>query len=76
MSSCGLIMAAAFASMMSGSLLVMKEFAVALSLGILIDTFLVRPLLVPAAILLTARWFSQSAPAGALRASESAADRL
>ena len=74
-SSCGLIMAAAFASMMSGSLLVMKEFAVALSLGILIDTFLVRPLLVPAAILLTSRWFNQSAPAGAVRASESAADR-
>ncbi|MCH8150227.1 MAG: MMPL family transporter, partial [Planctomycetes bacterium] len=74
-SSCGLIMAAAFASMMSGSLLVMKEFAVALSLGILIDTFLVRPLLVPAAILLTSRWFNQSAAADAVRASDSTADR-
>ena len=74
-SSCGLIMAAAFASMMSGSLLVMKEFAVALSLGILIDTFLVRPLLVPAAILLTAKWFGSSAPAGAVKAPTSEADR-
>ena len=51
-SSCGLIMAATFASMFAGSLLVLKEFAVALALGILIDTFLVRPLLVPSMILL------------------------
>ena len=51
-SSCGLIMAAAFASMMAGSLVIMKEFAVALSVGILIDTFIVRPLLVPAILLI------------------------
>ncbi len=51
-SSCGLIMAATFASMFAGSLLVMKQFALALSLAMLIDTFVVRPLLVPAAILL------------------------
>lgn len=51
-SSCGIIMAAAFASMFSGTILVMKEFAVALSAGILIDTFLMRPLIVPAALLL------------------------
>ena len=74
-SSCGLIMAAAFASMMAGSLLVMKEFAVALALGILIDTFLVRPLLVPAAILLTARWFGPSAPAGAVKQTANDVDR-
>jgi len=55
-SSCGLIMAATFASMFSGSLMVMKEMAIALSLGILIDTFVVRPLLVPAMILLFYRW--------------------
>ncbi len=51
-SSCGIIMAAAFGSMLAGSLLVMKEMAVALAVGILIDTFLVRPLLVPSLILL------------------------
>jgi uncharacterized membrane protein YdfJ with MMPL/SSD domain len=55
-SGCGVIMAATFASMFSGSLLVLKEFAIALPLGILIDTFLVRPLLVPAVILLLCQW--------------------
>ncbi len=54
-SSCGVIMAATFASMFSGSLLMMKEFAIALSLAMLIDTFIVRPLLVPALILLAYR---------------------
>ena len=51
-SSCGVIMACAFGSMYAGSLLLMKEFAVALALGMLIDTFVVRPLLVPAAFVL------------------------
>lgn len=55
-SGCGVIMAATFASMFSGSLLVLKEFAIALPLGILIDTFVVRPLLVPAMILLLYEW--------------------
>lgn len=54
-SSCGVIMAATFASLFSGSLLMMKEFAIALSLAMLIDTFIVRPLLVPALILMAYR---------------------
>lgn len=56
-SSCGVIMAATFASMFAGSLMMMKEFAIALSLAMLIDTFIVRPLLVPALILLSYRLF-------------------
>jgi len=55
-SGCGIIMAATFASMFSGSLLILKEFAIALPLGILIDTYVVRPLLVPAVILLLYQW--------------------
>jgi RND superfamily putative drug exporter len=55
-SSCGVIMAATFGSMLAGSLIIMKEFAVALAMGILIDTFIVRPLLVPALILLLYRF--------------------
>jgi putative drug exporter of the RND superfamily len=51
-SGCGVIMAAAFGSMYAGSLLVMQQFAVALALGILVDTFVIRPLLVPALLLM------------------------
>ena len=54
-SGCGLIMAAAFASLLAGSMTVLKEFAVALSLGILADTFVIRPLLVPSMLLLLNR---------------------
>lgn len=64
-SSCGIIMAAAFASMFSGSLMLMKQFAIALVLGILVDTFVIRPLLVPAMILLVCRrGAARGAPAG------------
>ena len=50
-----IIMAATCASMFAGSVMILKEFAVALSLGILIDTFIVRPLLVPSLILVAYR---------------------
>jgi RND superfamily putative drug exporter len=47
-SSCGLVMAASFSRLLSNAVLEVSELGFALVAGILIDTFVVRPLLVPA----------------------------
>jgi putative drug exporter of the RND superfamily len=54
-SSCGLIMAATLGSLMAGDVLLLVQLGFAFALGMLIDTFIVRPLLLPALIILTGR---------------------
>lgn len=54
-SSCGIIMAATLGSLYAGRLVLLEQLGVALALGILIDTFFVRPLLIPSFYLAVTR---------------------
>jgi RND superfamily putative drug exporter len=53
--SCGLIMAGTFATLMLGGLSTLVQIGFALAFGVLLDTFVVRPFLVPAFTLLMGR---------------------
>ena len=55
-SSCGIIMAATLGSPMAGDLKLLRQLGFAMATGMLIDTFMVRPLLLPAFAALRLRW--------------------
>jgi RND superfamily putative drug exporter len=60
-SSCGVIMAVTLGSMVVGEIKMLQQLGFALGLGMLIDTFVVRPLLLPSFIVLTRRTISKAA---------------
>jgi RND superfamily putative drug exporter len=53
---CGIILAGTFATLITSPLQVVLQIGVAIASGVLIDTFVVRALLVPALATLTGRW--------------------
>jgi len=54
-------MAATLGSMVVGEIKMLQQLGFALGLGMLIDTFVVRPLLLPSFIVLTRRTISKAA---------------
>jgi RND superfamily putative drug exporter len=53
--SCGIIMAGTFASLLAGSMQDLQHLGFALAFGVLVDTFIVRPIVVPAFLIVLER---------------------
>jgi RND superfamily putative drug exporter len=56
LSSCGLIMAGTFGVLMQFQITFLQQVGFAVAAGVLLDTFVIRPLLVPAIVCLLGRW--------------------
>jgi RND superfamily putative drug exporter len=54
--SCGIILAGTFATLMTSSLQMVTQIGAAIAIGVIIDTFIVRALLVPSIAALIGRW--------------------
>jgi RND superfamily putative drug exporter len=54
--SCGIILAGTFATLMTSSLQMVMQVGAAIAIGVIIDTFVVRALLVPSIAALIGRW--------------------
>jgi RND superfamily putative drug exporter len=56
LSNCGLIMAGTFGVLMQFDVTFLRQIGFAVAAGVLLDTFIIRPLLVPSIVVLLGRW--------------------
>lgn len=56
LSGCGLVMAGTFGALLTARISVVQQVALVVAFGVLLDTFLIRPLLVPAIAEMLGRW--------------------
>ena len=56
LSGCGLVMAGTFGALLTARISVVQQVALVVAFGVLLDTFLIRPLLVPSIAQMLGRW--------------------